>query len=103
MNHARHSVNKVTYTVEAMQTRDELPAERQGMLDHAMKVLARDPFHKTATAAIGPNESYRKAYVAPGLMIEYTVVREILVVVLLEIFDESRYLLDFEVDELPDH
>lgn len=97
----RPSVNRVTYTVDAMQTRNELPAERQGMLDHAMKVLARDPFHKSATAAIGPNESYRKAYVAPGLMIEYTVVREILVVVLLEIFDESRYLLDLDVDEVP--
>jgi hypothetical protein len=33
-------------------------------------------------------------------MLEYTVVREILVVVLLEIFDESRYLLDLEVDEV---
>jgi hypothetical protein len=34
-------------------------------------------------------------------MLEYTVVREILVVVLLEIFDESRYLLDLDVDEVP--
>jgi hypothetical protein len=97
----RPSVNRVTYTVEASQTRDELPAERQNMLDHAMKVLAKDPFHKTATASIGVNENYRKAYVAPGLMLEYTVVREILVVVLLEIFDESRYLLDLDVDEVP--
>jgi hypothetical protein len=97
----RPDVNKVTYTVEAMQTRHELPTERQAMLDHAMKVLAKDPFHKTATASIGANENYRKAYVAPGLMLEYTVVREILVVVLLEIFDESRYLLDLDVDEVP--
>ena len=36
-----------------------------------------------------------------GSVLEYTVVREILVVVLLEIFDESRYLLDLEVDEVP--
>jgi hypothetical protein len=28
-------------------------------------------------------------------------VREILVVVLLEIFDESRYLLDLDVNEVP--
>jgi hypothetical protein len=97
----RTSVNRVTYTVEASHTRDELPAERQAMLDHAVKVLAKDPFHKTATASIGVNDNYRKAYVAPGLMLEYTVVREILVVVLLEIFDESRYLLDLDVDEVP--
>ena len=90
---------KVSYTVEAKQTRDELPVERQAMLDHAVKVLSRDPYHKTATASIGTNENYRKAYVAPGLMLEYTVVREVLVVVLLEIFDESRYLLDLDVDE----
>ncbi|MFI0980405.1 hypothetical protein ACH4SP_25780 [Streptomyces sp. NPDC021093] len=86
--------SQVQYTVEAKAVHDSLSTERQAKVDHAVRVLARDPFHKLATAQIGPNETYRKAYVAPGIVLEYVVVREAFVVVLLELFDESSYLID---------
>lgn len=63
-----------------------------------MRILARDPCRKTATAQLGPDEHLRKAYVAPGVMLEYVVAGAVMVVVVLEIFDEFAYLVD-ESDE----
>ncbi|MGW2646482.1 hypothetical protein ACWC2T_16560 [Streptomyces sp. NPDC001393] len=85
---------RIQFTVEARAVYDELPAERRAQLDRAVRVLARDPFRKTATAQLGPDEHLRKAYVAPGVMLEYMVAGAIMVVVVLEIFDESAYLID---------
>ncbi|GHK04618.1 type II toxin-antitoxin system RelE family toxin [Streptomyces sp. NPDC003753] len=85
---------RVQFTVEARATYDGLPAERRAQLDKALRILARDPFHKTATAQLGPDEHLRKAYVAPGVVLEYMVAGAIMVVVVLEIFDESHYLID---------
>ncbi|MER6074965.1 hypothetical protein ABT187_40395 [Streptomyces sp. NPDC001817] len=73
---------------------DELPAERRAQLDKAVRILARDPFRKTSTAPLGPDDNLRRAYVAPGVMLEYMVAGAIMVVVVLEIFDESSYLID---------
>ncbi|MFI6354703.1 hypothetical protein ACIBJF_19095 [Streptomyces sp. NPDC050743] len=59
-----------------------------------MRILARDPFRKTSTAQLGPDEHLRKAYAAPGVMLEYMMAGAIMVIVALEIFDESAYLID---------
>lgn len=85
---------RVQFTVEARATYDALPAERRAQLDRAVRILARDPFRKTSTAQLGPDEHLRKAYVAPGVMLEYMVAGAVMVVVVLEIFDESHYLID---------
>ncbi|MFE1750598.1 type II toxin-antitoxin system RelE family toxin [Streptomyces anandii] len=85
---------RVQFTVEARAAYDSLPGSRQAQLDRAVRILARDPFRKTATAQLGPDEHLRKAYVAPGLVLEYMVAGTIMVVVVLEIFDESAYLID---------
>ncbi|GHE71643.1 hypothetical protein GCM10018785_44930 [Streptomyces longispororuber] len=85
---------RVQFTVEARAAYDELPGERQTQLDKALRVLARDPFHKAATAQLGPDAHLRKAYVAPGVVLEYMVAGAIMVIVVLEIFDESHYLID---------
>ncbi|MFG2884465.1 type II toxin-antitoxin system RelE/ParE family toxin [Streptomyces sp. NPDC048297] len=85
---------RVQFTVEARATYDALPRERRAQLDKAVRVLAHDPFRKTSTAPLGPDEHLRKAYVAPGLVLEYMVAGAIMVVVVLEIFDESAYLID---------
>ncbi|MEG3629076.1 hypothetical protein [Streptomyces poriticola] len=85
---------RVQFTVEARATYDALPDERRAQLDTAVRILARDPFRKTSTAQLGPDEHLRKAYVAPGVMLEYMVAGAIMVVVVLEIFDESAYLVD---------
>ncbi|WP_189937431.1 type II toxin-antitoxin system RelE family toxin [Streptomyces aurantiogriseus] len=85
---------RVQFTVEARATYDALPGERRTQLDRAVRLLARDPFRKTSTAQLGPDEHLRKAYVAPGVMLEYMVAGAILVVVLVEIFEESAYLID---------
>ncbi|AKJ10579.1 hypothetical protein ABB07_11310 [Streptomyces incarnatus] len=85
---------RVQFTVEARATFDTLPAERRTQLDRAVRILARDPFRKTSTAQLGPDEHLRKAYVAPGVMLEYMVAGALMVVVVVEIFDESAYLVD---------
>jgi mRNA-degrading endonuclease RelE of RelBE toxin-antitoxin system len=85
---------RVQFTVEARAAYDTLPPSLQDRLDRAVRVLARDPFRKHATAQLGPDEHLRKAYVAPGVMLEYMVAGAIMVVVVLEIFDESAYLID---------
>ncbi|GGY03350.1 type II toxin-antitoxin system RelE family toxin [Streptomyces anandii] len=85
---------RIQFTVEARAAYDSLPGSRQTQLDRAVRILARDPFRKTATAQLGPDEHLRKAYVPPGVMLEYMVAGAIMVVVVLEIFEESAYLID---------
>ena len=85
---------RVQFTVEARAAYDTLPGERRGQLDKAVRILSRDPFRKNATAQLGPDEHLRKAYVAPGVMLEYMVAGPVMVVVVLEIFDEFAYLID---------
>ncbi|GCB45766.1 type II toxin-antitoxin system RelE/ParE family toxin [Streptomyces sp. NL15-2K] len=85
---------RVQFTVEARAAYDALPGERQAQLDRAVRILARDPFRKHSTAQLGPDENLRKAYVAPGVVLEYMVAGAIMVVVVVEIFDESAYLID---------
>ncbi|MEU2227707.1 hypothetical protein [Streptomyces sp. NPDC018347] len=88
------SEHRIQFTVEARATYDALPAGRRAQVDKAVRILARDPFRKNATAQLGPDENLRKAYVAPGVMLEYMVAGAVMVVVVLEIFDESAYLID---------
>jgi hypothetical protein len=90
---------RVDFTEAAAEVRDSLPAERRAMLDRGVRVLARDPFNKTATGPIGADDSYRKAYVAPGLVLEYTVVAQVLVVIVMQLFDETAYLIDLDIDQ----
>ncbi|MDX3527340.1 hypothetical protein P1P75_13050 [Streptomyces sp. ID05-39B] len=59
-----------------------------------MRILAQDPFRRHSTAQLGPDEHFRKAHVAPGVVLEYMVAGAIMVVVVLEIFDESACLID---------
>ncbi|WP_282700964.1 hypothetical protein [Streptomyces sp. CC219B] len=85
---------RVQFTVEARAVYEGLPDERRAQLDKAVRILARDPFRKNATAQLGPDEHLRKAYVAPGVMLEYVVAGAVMVIVVLEIFDEFAYLVD---------
>lgn len=85
---------RIQFTVEARAAYDTLPGSRQAQLDKAVRILARDPFRKTSTAPLGPDENLRKAYVAPGVMLEYVVVGAIMVVVVVWLFDENHYLID---------
>ncbi|MEU7254321.1 hypothetical protein AB0B21_00720 [Streptomyces rimosus] len=78
---------RVTYTVEAKATADAMAPERREMLERGLAKLALDPYHK-ATAHIGTHEDDRKAQVAPGLLIEYVVAHGLLVIVVIEIFDD---------------
>ncbi|MEY9843825.1 hypothetical protein [Streptacidiphilus sp. MAP5-3] len=79
---------RVTYTVEAQATRDALSHERQQLLDQGLAVLAKDPYHE-ATTHVGINEADRKAQVAPGIMIEYLIAHALMVVAVIEVFDDS--------------
>lgn len=85
--------HRVQFTVEAHATYEALPGEHRTRPDRAVRILARDPFLKNATAQFGPDPHLRRAYVAPGVMPEYMVAGAVVVVVL-EIFDESAYLVD---------
>ncbi|MFH8407905.1 hypothetical protein ACH4FX_24370 [Streptomyces sp. NPDC018019] len=78
---------RVTYTVEAKATADAMAPERRNMLERGLAKLALDPYHK-ATAHVGTHEDDRRAQVAPGLLIEYVVAHGLLVIVVIEIFDD---------------
>ncbi|WP_028810408.1 type II toxin-antitoxin system RelE family toxin [Streptomyces flavidovirens] len=78
---------RVTYTVEAKATAEALAPARRQLLERGLAKLALDPYHK-ASSHIGTHEDDRRAQVAPGLLIEYVVAHGLLVVVVVEIFDE---------------
>lgn len=63
-------------------------------MDRATRIPARDPFRKNSTVQLGPDEHLRKAYVAPGVVLEYMVAGAVMAVVVLEIFDESAHSAD---------
>ncbi|MEU1514228.1 hypothetical protein ABZ490_19070 [Streptomyces sp. NPDC005811] len=86
--------HRVQFTVEARAAYDGLPGERRARLDHALRILARDPFRKGATAPLGPDEHLRRAYATSGVMLEYMAAGAVMVVVDLEISDEFAYLID---------
>ncbi|MFI8369959.1 hypothetical protein [Streptomyces sp. NPDC085466] len=86
---------RVEYTETAAAVRDALPAERQGQLAKGLRVLARDPYHK-ASAPIGPDEDSRKAMVADSLLIEYGVLRGVMVVVVVSVLDDMAFIADDE-------
>ncbi|MEH0514533.1 MULTISPECIES: hypothetical protein [unclassified Streptomyces] len=81
---------RVQFTVEARAAYDAAPGTRRAVLDRAVRILARDPFRKNATAPLGAGEHFRRAYAAPGVRFEYVVAGA----VVLEIFDEFAYLVD---------
>ncbi|KOT78141.1 hypothetical protein ADK70_35275 [Streptomyces rimosus subsp. pseudoverticillatus] len=78
---------RVTFTVEAKVTADALPRERRDLLERGLAKLTLDPYHEL-TAHIGTHEDNRKAQVAQGLLIEYVVVRGLIVVMAVEVFDD---------------
>ncbi|MFJ4686239.1 hypothetical protein ACIQNG_32730 [Streptomyces sp. NPDC091377] len=84
---------RVTYTVETKATADSMSPERRALLERGLATLAQDPYHK-ASSHIGTHEDDRKAQVAPGLLIEYVVAHGLLVVVVIEIFDEALIVGD---------
>ncbi|MFE5324972.1 type II toxin-antitoxin system RelE/ParE family toxin [Embleya sp. NPDC056575] len=86
---------RVEYTETAAAVRDSLPPERRAQLTKALQVLARDPYTK-ASAPIGPDDDTRQAMVAPGLLIEYGVLRGVMVVVVVTVLDGMEFLGDTE-------
>jgi hypothetical protein len=85
---------RVQFTVEAQAVYDAAPAERRAGLDRAVRILASAPFSRNASAPIGAGEHFRRAYAAPGVRIEYMVAGAVVIVVVLEIFDEFASLVD---------
>ncbi|WP_424644548.1 type II toxin-antitoxin system RelE family toxin [Embleya sp. AB8] len=82
---------RVEYTETAAAVRDSLPPERREQLAKALRVLARDPYTK-ASAPIGPDDDTRQAMVAPALLIEYGVLRGVMVVVVVTVLDGMEFL-----------
>lgn len=87
-------VYRIQFTEQAAAARDELAPDRRALLLKGLDRLAHDPRRKRGTTQVGTNEDYRKAMVTHGMLIEYVVVHEAVVVVVLELFDESQYLAD---------
>lgn len=87
-------VYRIQFTEQAAAARDELAPDRRTLLLEGLGNLARDPRRKRGTTQVGTNKDYRKAMVTHGMLIEYVIVHEAVVVVVLELFDESQYLTD---------
>jgi hypothetical protein len=81
---------RLTYTLEAAATHEEMAPERREILDLALAALVDNPYHP-ASSHVGNNEDDRKAQAAPGILVEYVVVHGWMVIVVIEVFEESIY------------
>ena len=85
----------IDYTVRAVTALDTMPAERASEVRRGIEKLKDKPYHPVSYA-INEAGNLRKAMVREGVMVEYAVFDELILVVVLEIFDVTGYLDDEE-------
>lgn len=89
----------IQFSERAASQRDALPADRAALLSKGLRALARDPFSK-ATSAHTASNYHRRAYVAPNLLIEYGIIHGTVIVMIIDVFDESQtYLVEEDLDD----
>lgn len=81
----------IDYTVRAVQTLDAMPADRASEVRRGIEKLKDKPYHP-ASYAMNEAENLRKAMVREGVMVEYAIFNELILIVILEVFDIAGYL-----------
>lgn len=81
----------IDYTTRAVAALDAMPPERADEVRRGIDKLKDKPYHPVSYA-MNEAGNLRKAMVREGVMVEYAVFDELILIVVLEIFDVTGYL-----------
>lgn len=81
----------IDYTTRAVAALDAMPADRASQVRRGIEKLKEQPYHPASYAMNEPG-NLRKAMVREGVLVEYAVFDELVLIVVLEVFDVSSYL-----------
>lgn len=81
----------IDYTMRAVGALDAMPADRATEVRRGIEKLKDKPYHPVSYA-MNEAGNLRKAMVREGVMVEYAVFDELILIVVLEIFDVTGYL-----------
>ncbi len=81
----------IDYTLRAQGALDAMPPERIEEVKRGIEKLKEKPYHPVSYA-MNEAGNLRKAMVREGVMVEYAVFDELILIVVLEIFDVTGYL-----------
>ena len=81
----------IDYTLRAHDALGGMPPERAAEVKRGIEKLKNKPYHPVSYA-MNEAGNLRKAMVREGVMVEYAVFDELILIVVLEIFDVSGYL-----------
>lgn len=79
------------YATRAIAALDAMPADRADEVRRGIEKLKEKPYHPVSYA-MNEAGNLRKAMVREGVMVEYAVFDELILIVVLEIFDVTGYL-----------
>lgn len=81
----------IDYTTRAVAALDAMTADRAAEVRRGIEKLKEKPYHPVSYA-MNESGNLRKAMVREGVMVEYAVFDELILIVVLEIFDVTGYL-----------
>lgn len=85
-------MRKIQYTVEADQQIAALPQERQDRLRKGIAIIQEDPYH-ALSVAMNAEGTLRKIQATSRILVEYIVIDNLTLVVVLELFDDLEVLV----------
>lgn len=85
-------MRKIQYTVEADQQVNALTPERQERLRKGVAVIQEDPYHPLSVA-MNAEGTLRKIQATSRILVEYIVIDNLTLVVVLELFDDLEVLV----------
>lgn len=81
----------IDYSVRAMQALDSMSEERASEVRRGIDKLKDKPRHPVSYA-MNDDGTLRKAMVREGVLVEYIIIEQLILIVVLEIFDVTGYL-----------
>lgn len=85
-------MRKIQYTVEADQQIKALPPERQDRLRKGLAIIQESPYHEVSVA-MNDEGTLRKIQATSRILVEYVVIDNLTLIVVLELFDDLEVLV----------
>lgn len=85
-------MRKIQYTVEADHQVNSLTPERQERLRKGIAVIQEDPYHRLSVA-MNAEGTLRKIQATSRILVEYVVIDNLTLIVVLELFDDLEVLV----------
>lgn len=86
-------MRKIQYTCEAHDQMASLSPERQERLRKGIAVIQEDPYHRLSVA-MNAEGTLRKIQATSRILVEYVVIDNLTLVVVLELFDDLEVLVE---------